>query len=97
LHAYHGKSHILQAVDRNGAAEEIVYLLDRNGVGHRPACKAIMALLRPQGSIACPGRQIPYLRADPMAQLRLGHVSEHRQIFPTLTNAEHLPDACGRP
>ncbi|MBN9013471.1 MAG: ABC transporter ATP-binding protein, partial [Rhizobiales bacterium] len=33
LHAYYGKSHILQGVDMNIQAGEVVSLLGRNGVG----------------------------------------------------------------
>ena len=90
LHAYYGKSHILQGVDLNVAAGEIVSLLGRNGVGRSTTCKAIMGLVPAQGSIAYRGRQIVGLRADQIAQLGLGYVPEDRQIFPTLTVRQNL-------
>jgi len=90
LHAYYGKSHILQGVDLNVAAGEIVGLLGRNGVGRSTTCKAIMGLVPAQGSIAYRGRQIVGLRADQIAQLGLGYVPEDRQIFPTLTVRQNL-------
>jgi len=40
LHAYYGKSHILQGVDLSVDQGEIVSLLGRNGVGRSTACKA---------------------------------------------------------
>ena len=90
LHAYYGKSHILQGVALNVAAGEIVSLLGRNGVGRSTTCKAIMGLLPAQGSIAYRGRQIVGLRADQIAHLGLGYVPEDRQIFPTLTVRQNL-------
>jgi branched-chain amino acid transport system ATP-binding protein len=51
LHAYYGKSHILQGVDMHIAAGEVVSLLGRNGVGRSTTVKAIMGEVPPQGSI----------------------------------------------
>jgi branched-chain amino acid transport system ATP-binding protein len=90
LHAYYGKSHILQGVALNVAAGEIVSLLGRNGDGRSTTCKAIMGLVPAQGSIAYRGRQIVGLRADQIAHLGLGYVPEDRQIFPTLTVRQNL-------
>ena len=90
LHAYYGKSHILQGVALNVAAGEIVSLLGRNGVGRSTTCKAIMGLVPAQGSIAYRGCQIVGLRADQIAHLGLGYVPEDRQIFPTLTVRQNL-------
>ena len=42
LHAYYGKSHILQGVTFNVQEGEIVSLLGRNGVGRSTTVKAIM-------------------------------------------------------
>jgi branched-chain amino acid transport system ATP-binding protein len=42
LHAYYGKSHVLQGVDLHVGAGEIVALLGRNGVGRSTTCKAVM-------------------------------------------------------
>ena len=45
LHAFYGKSHILQGVDLEVGEGEIVSLLGRNGVGRSTTCKAIMGLV----------------------------------------------------
>jgi branched-chain amino acid transport system ATP-binding protein len=90
LHAYYGKSHILQGVNLTVGAGEIIALLGRNGVGRSTTCKAIMGLIPAQGSIAYRGRQIVGLRADQIAHLGLGYVPEDRQIFPTLTVRQNL-------
>ena len=55
LHAYYGKSHILQGVNFNIQEGEIVSLLGRNGVGRSTAVKTIMGEVEPQGSIEFKG------------------------------------------
>ena len=47
LHAYYGKSHILQGVNFNVGSGEIVSLLGRNGVGRSTTCKAIIGEVAP--------------------------------------------------
>ncbi|MBN9516184.1 MAG: ATP-binding cassette domain-containing protein, partial [Alphaproteobacteria bacterium] len=42
VHAYYGKSHVLQGVDLRLAEGEIVALLGRNGAGRSTMIKAIM-------------------------------------------------------
>ena len=90
LHAYYGKSHILQGVHLNVGAGEIVSLLGRNGVGRSTTCKSVMGLVPPQGSIVYKGKQIAGLRPDQIAHLGLGYVPEDRQIFPGLTVRQNL-------
>ncbi len=90
LHAYYGKSHVLQGVDLDVGAGEIVALLGRNGVGRSTTCKAIMGLVHARGSINYRGREIVGLRTDEIAHLGLGYVPEDRQIFPTLTVRQNL-------
>ena len=55
LHAYYGKSHILQGVDMYIDTDEVVSLLGRNGVGRSTTVKAIMGEVPPQGSIKFKG------------------------------------------
>jgi len=90
LHAYYGKSHILQGVDLNVGEGEIVSLLGRNGVGRSTTCKAIMGLVAPQGAITFKGRTISGLRPEQIARTGIGYVPEDRQIFPTLTVQQNL-------
>ena len=90
LHAYYGKSHILQGVDMHVDEGEIVGLLGRNGVGRSTTCKAIMGLVPSQGRIEYRGRTIVGLRSDQIARLGLGYVPEDRQIFPNLTVRQNL-------
>jgi len=90
LHAYYGKSHILQGVDLTIGEGEIVSLLGRNGVGRSTTCKAIMGLVRPEGGVRFKGRPIAGLRPDEIAHAGLGYVPEDRQVFPSLTVKQNL-------
>jgi branched-chain amino acid transport system ATP-binding protein len=90
LHAFYGKSHILQGVNLEGAAGEIVSLLGRNGVGRSTTCKAIMGLVDPVGEVSWKGRNLAGLRPDVIARAGIGYVPEDRQIFPTLTVRQNL-------
>jgi branched-chain amino acid transport system ATP-binding protein len=90
LHAYYGKSHILQGVDLDVAAGEVVSLLGRNGVGRSTTVKAIMGEVSPVGEIRFKGRDIAGLPSYKIARLGLGYVPEHRDIFPGLTVRQNL-------
>ena len=90
LHAYYGKSHILQGVNLDVAEGEVVSLLGRNGVGRSTTVKAIMGEVAPQGSVRFKGREIAGLPNYQIARLGLGYVPEHRDIFPSLTVRQNL-------
>jgi branched-chain amino acid transport system ATP-binding protein len=90
LHAYYGKSHILQGVTLSVDQGEIVSLLGRNGVGRSTFCKTIMGLVPPLGQVLFKERKIGGLRPDQIAHLGVGYVPEDRQIFPGLTVMQNL-------
>lgn len=90
LHAYYGKSHILQGVDMTIAAGEVVSLLGRNGVGRSTTVKAIMGEVPPHGTITFKGQNIAGMPSYKIAHLGLGYVPEHRDIFPGLTVRQNL-------
>ncbi|VIO75840.1 High-affinity branched-chain amino acid transport ATP-binding protein LivF [Bradyrhizobium ivorense] len=90
LHAFYGKSHILQGVDLSVAEGEIVSLLGRNGVGRSTVCKTIIGLVPPVGRIDFKGRSIAGLRPDQIAHVGIGYVPEDRQVFPGLTVKQNL-------
>ena len=69
LHAYYAKSHILQGVDMQIDAGEVVSLLGRNGVVRSTTVKAIMGEVPPQGSIKFKGRDIAGLPSYRIAHL----------------------------
>ena len=90
LHAYYGKSHILQGVDFNVGEGEIVSLLGRNGVGRSTTIKAIMGEVDRTGSVVFKGREMIGLKSHQIARYGLGYVPENRDIFPGLTVRENL-------
>ncbi len=90
LHAYYGKSHILQGVSFHVQEGEIISLLGRNGVGRSTTVKSIMGEVPPQGSIRFKGQEIAGKPSYEIARLGLGYVPENRDIFPTLTVRQNL-------
>ncbi len=90
MHAYYGKSHILQGVTMNVQEGEIVALLGRNGVGRSTTCKAIMGEVEPQGSVKFKGQEIAGKKAYEIANMGIGYVPENRDIFPGLTTRQNL-------
>ena len=90
MHAYYGKSHILQGVNLHIDEGEIVALLGRNGVGRSTTCKAIIGEVVPTGSVSFKGREIAGKPAFEVANLGIGYVPENRDIFPGLTTRQNL-------
>jgi len=90
LHAYYGKSHILQGVTFDVGSGEIVSLLGRNGVGRSTTIKAIMGDVPPHGSVRFRGEELVGLPPHVIARKGLGYVPENRDIFPGLTVRENL-------
>ncbi|MBI3993123.1 MAG: ABC transporter ATP-binding protein [Candidatus Lambdaproteobacteria bacterium] len=90
LHAYYGKSHVLQGVSFAIGEGEIVSLLGRNGVGRSTTIKAIMGLVEHRGSVQFRGQEISGLLTHEIARKGLGYVPENRDIFPTLTARQNL-------
>jgi len=90
LHAYYGKSHVLQGVSLRVGTGEIVSLLGRNGSGRSTTLKAIMGQVVCEGSIRWRGQPITGLPAYRIAQQGIGYVPENRDIFPRLTVHQNL-------
>ncbi len=90
MHAYYGKSHVLQGVDLEIRSGEIVSLLGRNGVGRSTTVKAIMGQVQHTGELVFQGASLDGLPTHQIARLGLGYVPENRDIFPTLTVRQNL-------
>ena len=90
LHAFYGKSHVLQGVSFDIRPGEIVALLGRNGSGRSTTAKAIMGLVECRGSIHWRDSEIVGKKAYEIAHLGLGYVPESRDIFPGLTVHQNL-------
>ena len=95
IHAYYGKSHILQGVSLEASAGEIVALLGRNGVGKSSTLKSIMGINPPKRghiyfSDGDKDVDITHMPTFKTAQLGIGYVPEDRRIFTHLTVLENL-------
>jgi len=90
LHAYYGKSHIIQGISFSVGEGEIVSLLGRNGVGRSTTIKSIMGEVEHTGSIQFKGEEISGLPSHEIAHRGLGYVPENRDIFPTMTTLQNL-------
>jgi len=90
LHAWYGKSHILQGVRLDVAAGECVSLVGRNGAGRSTTVKAIMGMVAARGSVRFKGEELVGLETFRIAHRGLGYVPESRDVFPGLTVAQNL-------
>lgn len=90
LHAFYGKSHILQGVNLHVNEGEIVALLGRNGAGRSTTVKAIMGLVDNRGEVIWRGKNVLGLKAFEVAHEGIGYVPESRDIFPKLTVHQNL-------
>ncbi|QRY31844.1 ABC transporter ATP-binding protein [Variovorax sp. PDNC026] len=90
LHAFYGKSHVLHGLDFHVRAGEIVSLLGRNGSGRSTTARAIMGLVRCEGSVRWKERELIGLAAFRIARAGIGYVPESRDVFPRLTVRENL-------
>ena len=86
LHAHYGASHVLQGVDLEVAAGQVVAVLGRNGVGKTTALRALIGLLAPsRGQVRLDGVEIAGWPAHRIARAGIAYVPEGRLIFPDLT------------
>jgi len=90
LHAYYDKSHILHGLNFDIKSGEVLALLGRNGVGRSTTLKAIMGMLKAEGSIRFRGHEILGLPSFKIAQSGVGYVPENREIFAELSVEQNL-------
>jgi branched-chain amino acid transport system ATP-binding protein len=91
IHAYYGKSHVLQGVSLEVREGQIVGLLGRNGVGKTTTLRSIMKLTPPrQGRVVLGSTILSDLPAYRIPRQGVGYVPQGRQIFPALTVQENL-------
>jgi len=87
---YGGKP-VLQGVDFEVDAGEIVAVIGRNGVGKSTLMKALIGLLPSrEGSIQFRGQAIDSLQAHRRARLGIGYVPQGREVFPRMSVEENL-------
>ncbi|MDN7855499.1 ABC transporter ATP-binding protein [Burkholderia cepacia] len=91
VHAYYGKSHVLQGISLNVNEGETVTLLGRNGAGKSTTLKTIAGVVAPTGgTVTFAGRSLSGQPAHRIAARGLCFVPEHRGIFRLLSVEENL-------
>ncbi|MDP3082633.1 MAG: ABC transporter ATP-binding protein [Rubrivivax sp.] len=91
LDAWYDRSHVVQGLDFEVRAGEIVTLMGRNGAGKTSTLRAIMGLMAKRaGSVRFDGREILAEPAHGRYHLGLAYVPEDRRIVPGLTVRENL-------
>lgn len=91
IHTYYDDSYILQGVDLEVNAGEIVCLLGRNGAGKSTTMKSIMGYNHPRkGAIHFREQDISRQSVFKNVRLGLGYVPEDRRIFSELTVQENF-------
>ncbi|GGD23310.1 ABC transporter ATP-binding protein [Aureimonas glaciei] len=87
---YGGKP-VLQGVDMDVRAGEIVAVIGRNGVGKSTLMKSLIGLLpTDKGSVVFGGTAIDALAAHKRARLGIGYVPQGRDVFPRMSVFENL-------
>ena len=91
IHTYYGDSYVLQGVSLAVAAEQVVTLLGRNGVGKTTMIRSIVGFARPRrGTIVYKDKDISGRPAYEIAKQGIGIVPQGRRIFGSLTVLENL-------
>ena len=91
LHAFYGKSHIVQGISLRIEPGEAVGLVGRNGVGKTTTLKSIMGMVRQtQGHISLGGVELSKLAPHVRARRGLGYVPEERAVFARMSVEENI-------
>jgi branched-chain amino acid transport system ATP-binding protein len=91
LNAWYAESHVLQGIDLQLFAGEVVTLLGRNGAGKSTTLKAIMSLIaRRTGQIKHRGADIMSCPPEDIAARGIAFCPEDRGIFASLSVRENL-------
>jgi branched-chain amino acid transport system ATP-binding protein len=91
LHAFYGKSHVVQGISLSVAPGEAVGLVGRNGVGKTTTLKSIRGLVRQaHGRVVLGGEELSRMAAHVRARRGLGYVPEERAVFTRMTVEENI-------
>ena len=96
VHTYYDESHILQGVDLEVEAGEVVALIGRNGVGKTTTLRTILQLTPPRrGTVRYRGEDVTGEATHEVASRGIGWVPEDRRMFGYLTVEENLRVSIG--
>lgn len=91
IHAYYGKSYVLQGLSMEVRKGEIVGVFGRNGAGKTTTMKSVMGLINPrQGKIVFNGEEITNLLPFQRARKGIGYIPQEKLLFKNMTVYENL-------
>lgn len=91
LSASYGGHHILNGVNLDVHAGEIVTVIGHNGAGKSTLLRAIFNLLPwRSGQIKLLGQDVTRLASDRLLSAGIAYIPQHRSVFPRLTIEENL-------
>jgi branched-chain amino acid transport system ATP-binding protein len=91
VNAWYGRAHVLQGIDLEVRAGEVVSIIGRNGAGKTTILRSIMGLMpRCEGGLIFQGANLLDRPTHERFRLGLGYVPEDRRIVNGLTVAENI-------
>jgi branched-chain amino acid transport system ATP-binding protein len=94
LHVFYGNVEVLQGINFEVYAGEVVVIIGSNGAGKTTTLKTVTGLPEilksVRGRIWYEGRRIDRMKPDKIARLGLAHVPEGRQVFPDQSVRDNL-------
>jgi branched-chain amino acid transport system ATP-binding protein len=97
LESGYKRSTVLQGVDLDVAAGQVLGLLGRNGVGKSTLINTLMGLVTPsRGTVTLDGVELAGRRSDVIARAGVALVPQGRRVWAPLTVTEHLDLAARR-
>ena len=90
LHAYYGSIEALKGIDLEVRDGSICCIIGANGAGKTTTLKAISGVVKKTGTITLDGKDISNDSPRAIAQARVIHVPEGRQVFPSMSVYNNL-------